>query len=201
MKPRYFCVMTSFVLFSIPATTFADNFVGIGLGGNFSSFSTENPGANNSTEFTANIFADWALGGIWYLQTGLRYTSYGISGSDYGFSVSETAHYLEIPVLIKPTFDAGGWFPYLLAGPSLGLKLGEGVSGSEEGQAVNVGPDFFNTINFMADFGAGAEIPVASGFRAYVQFDYALGFVFNAEDLGGSHTRGANVTAGAMMAF
>jgi hypothetical protein len=138
-----------------------------------------------------------------YLETGLRYTSYGFSGSVSGISVSEDAHYLEIPILAKPTLDLGTIRPYLLAGPEVGFKIGESASVSIPGQSVNVSTSFFKTVNFSADLGAGAEIPVAANVRAFVQFDYELGFlnVFQDSVGGSAHTRGAVISGGAAVAF
>jgi hypothetical protein len=203
MRFKSFYVLAMLSVLVSPALARANNLVGLGLGANFSNYTNQGSGPSSNTEFAVTVFADWGLGNIWYLETALRYNSYGLSGPIDGFSVSEDANYLEIPILIKPTFDAGGWFPYVLAGPVVGFKVGEGYNFNDNGVSVNGSTDLFNTMNFSADFGAGAEVPIIPNLRAFAQFDYELGFinVMQSDSGTSAHTRGAVVSAGAAWVF
>lgn len=203
MRLNSFCAVALIAVFASPLLARADNLIGLGLGANFSGFTNEDSSTSNNSEFAATLFADWGLADTFYLETALRYTSYGLSESAGNINISEDAHYLEIPILAKPTFDLGTVRPYLLAGPVVGFKVGEGASANVNGQSVSVSTSIFKTVNFSGDFGAGVEVPVAANIRGFVQFDYELGFVnvVNDTTAGSAHTRGAVISAGAAMVF
>lgn len=183
------------------------NYFGLAGGANFSGLTNQNPATGN-TEIVGGIFADWAMSQVWYLETGLRYQSYGISASAVSggstLTVSSDAHYLEIPILLKPIFDAGGWYPYLMVGPDVGFKISETGTVTINGTSLSASTSIYNTVNFSANAGAGAMFPFSEIVRGLLQFDYSLGVInviSPSANAGRAFTRGATVTAGVVLAF
>ena len=77
------------IAFSLPSSAFADNLFGGGLGVNFSNLTNES-GFSGNGEFQIGAFADWGLQNIWYVETGFRYNSYGVSQSTTSGSTTRT---------------------------------------------------------------------------------------------------------------
>jgi hypothetical protein len=197
------------MILALPSLAQADNLIGLGLGANMSSL-TNQPSASTNVEFVAGAFFDYGLGDIWYVETGLRYNSYGITGPGFvnltAGTVSSDVHYLEIPILIKPTFNLGGWYPYLLAGPQIGFKVSETASANNVSSSSSTSTNIYNSVNVMIVLGAGAEVPIGN-VRLFGQFDYDLGLVnivnsstiVTSPIVGSAQTRGALFTAGVVI--
>jgi hypothetical protein len=199
-----------------PTLCKADNSLGVELGANFSSISF-NPGlVNNSTpsgttQFLIGALADWGLQDIWYLETELRYNSYGTSiATTTGGStttLTETASYLEVPILIKAKFNMGQFFPYVMAGPNFALKISENLASNGTSFTPLFG-SAFRSPNLSLDLGAGAEVPFAPGFSGFAQIRYSFGITNidtnnNPTEVSGTtyRTGGFQIALGAMMPF
>jgi hypothetical protein len=89
--------------------------------------------------------------------------------------------YLEVPLFIKYSFGSRGARPYLLAGPTLGIKMnakatlslsGAGLSGSA---SEDISDDVKST-DLGLGLGGGIALPVGGGgTQAFVEAQYVLG--------------------------
>ena len=122
-----------------------------------------------------------------YVQKG---ATVDISTTEMGMNIkveqSLTANYLDIPVLLKASFGEGPVKPYLLAGATLALSLGDATF--EIDKATIDGEDVTSQIpsneleekvkvkstDFILNFGAGVIIP-AGQVNIFIQGQYNLG--------------------------
>jgi opacity protein-like surface antigen len=98
-------------------------------------------------------------------------------GSDIsvtGATASITANYIEIPAMLTYTFETGqGQIePYVMAGPSLGIRLSATQTVNNVDTDVK---DQTSSTDFGATFGAGARYPLGMS-RLFLEARYAFGF-------------------------
>ena len=108
-----------------------------------------------------------------YLQTGAKQD---MSDEIDNAEAEYKSTYLEIPLLLKYTFNAGDAQPYLLAGPSIGLELDTKVEIKMGSQGVEL-QGFENMIkstNLSLMFGAGLNVPMES-MNFFIEGRYSLG--------------------------
>lgn len=80
--------------------------------------------------------------------------------------------YLSVPVTLKLAINAGGFSPYIFAGPSVSFTTKSDVKLSESGEVSKL--DVTDT-DFSFDFGAGAGIPLTGFVSAIVELRYVAG--------------------------
>lgn len=164
-----------------------------GLTGTLSSSST--------TGFLLGGTAEYHLSGIWYLESGLRYDQRSASGtltptSGTAVSFQSKASWIEIPLLVKVKFDAGGWWPYLFTGLEPGFKLSESDSNSAATSTTTTSSSL-NSVNISWDIGAGAEFRLSDSIRLFGAFGYSLG-LSNLASSGGA-LNGSSVKLNALL--
>ena len=168
--------------------------VGIKGGLNFSKFSYANfavkPDFSTHTNLIFGGFLNLKIAGPLSLQAEIFYSSTGSSYDgpvsdlvDYlGFSVGNLSNifieykitYLEIPVLLKLSFNMVALKPYVFAGPFYRSKLSESVKVEYLGFSFDVDPELFEKTDYGLSLGAGINFNV--GVTAFlVEARYSLG--------------------------
>ncbi len=92
----------------------------------------------------------------------------------HGATASITANYIEVPAMLTYTFETGKGEiePYVMAGPSLGIRL------SAKQTVNNVDTDVkdqTSSTDFGAVLGAGARYPLGMN-RLFLEARYGFGF-------------------------
>jgi len=91
-------------------------------------------------------------------------------------TTTQKANFLEIPALAKVKFPLTEIKPYVIAGPTLGLKLSAttrtdvGTTGGQDVDNTNV-----ETIDFGLFFGAGLDFNIVPTTDLFFQAGYSLG--------------------------
>lgn len=109
---------------------------------------------------------EWQLMDWLYLQPELAYASKGAKTQTVVTTLK--LDYLDIPILLKGKFDAGGWWPYILMGPHIGFALSRKVDSTDVSAS-------YKSMDFGLHFGAGAAVPVASSTSVFLEGRYVLG--------------------------
>lgn len=110
------------------------------------------------------------------LVSGLRYIMKGTEVTSTNSTTVSKANYLEIPALLKVKFPMTEVKPYLIAGPTLGLKLSAstrtdfGTTGGNDVDNPNV-----ESTDFGLFFGAGIDFGLNPNVDLYFQPGYSLG--------------------------
>jgi opacity protein-like surface antigen len=104
-----------------------------------------------------------------YLQKGSD-----ISVTGQTTSATIKANYIEIPVMLTYTFEtgAGQIEPYVMAGPSLGIRLSATLTVNNQDTDIK---DQTSSTDFGATLGAGARYPMGKN-RIFLEARYAFGF-------------------------
>ena len=114
------------------------------------------------------VFAVINLSPYLAIQPEVNYLTTGEWWSDF-IKVVETFNYIHIPVLVKARLiKEGKIVPVVFAGPAVSFLL----SAKEAGDDVKA---FFRSVDFGADFGAGAEL-AAGNMKVIFDVRYFLGF-------------------------
>ena len=167
---------------------------GIKGGLNFSKFSYANftikPDFSTRTNLILGGFLNLKIAGPLSLQAEIYYSS---TGSSYdgpvsdlvdflGFSVGNLSNifieykitYLEIPVLLKLSFDMVAMKPYVFAGPFYRTKLSESIKVEYLSVSFDVDPELFEKTDYGFSLGAGINFNL--GVTALlVEARYSLG--------------------------
>ena len=162
--------------------------VGLGIGPNFSTFTSKpSDSLSGNTNFHIGAYGDYQIRDMWWVESGLRYNSYGFGTGSFSYN----AHYLEIPALIKPTFDMGGWSVYAVTGPMFGFNVGESSG------------DAAKTFDLSWDIGGGAQYPVMPNLKVFAQLEFDLGITDAIKYGDGSSgaSQGVLMTFGALASF
>lgn len=100
-----------------------------------------------------------------YVQKGTK-----IKVDALNFEDTVTISYLEVPAMVKLMLGASETRPYVMAGPTLGLKLGA----SSDENKLNAKSDDFNSVDFGLAFGGGVSFPAGNN-SFFVEVRYGLG--------------------------
>ena len=110
------------------------------------------------------------------ITSGLRYNMKGWSSTANGVTYTDKLGYLEFPALLKVKFPLTEVKPYLIGGPTLGIKLSAEEEQSNGTQTATV--DISNSVestDFGLFFGAGLDFKVGVKTDLFVQGGYQLG--------------------------
>jgi len=121
--------------------------------------------------FVGGIFIAFNLSNSLSIQTEVLYT---MKGATYEYTdVEETVEeklygdYLEIPLLLKLKFLSGGIQPFIFAGPYVGFKLSEKITGGE----IPPTDEILKNNDYGAIFGGGLQL----GSKFHVDVRYSMG--------------------------
>jgi len=128
-----------------------------------------------------------------YVQKGTKVTINALNVED-----KVTISYLEVPAMVKMMFGASETRPYVMAGPTLGLKL----SASSDEDKLNAKSDDFNSIDFGLAFGGGVSFPAGNN-SFFVEARYGLGLsnALNKDTFGNLEAKNKMILINAGMTF
>lgn len=133
------------------------------------------------------------------IVSGLRYIMKGFEVSSQFSTTVGKANFLEIPALAKIKFPLTEIKPYVIAGPTLGLKLSAttrtdfGTQGGQDQDDQNA-----ESIDFGLFFGAGLDFNIAPTTDLFFQTGYSLGLSNMTKQPGATvKTYGIQLVAGA----
>lgn len=115
------------------------------------------------------------------LETGLRYVMKGFTQNGVTTNLGVTnltfkTNYLEFPVLLKVKFPLTEVKPYLIGGPTLGLKLTADLDyTSQAGSGTQDNSTNVESIDFGLLFGGGLDFNIAPKVDLFIQGAYSLG--------------------------
>lgn len=198
-SPAIVSVVLAFVLLSAAIPGAAAEFTSVGFKGGLCAATLHgdlptDPFVSNATRygFGGGVSLTFAMGGAFSIQPEILYVMKGTSlGSvditDPGGNVlgtadlTEAVDYIEIPILARfgPT-ASGSLSPYLLVGPSIGVRLSQQLelSGSTN---VSGDIDLFRSADLGITLGPGVELG-RGGARALLEARYTLGLTDAGED-------------------
>ncbi|MDZ4711140.1 MAG: porin family protein [bacterium] len=186
--------------------------LGLGIEAGINIANTNNtPSINSSTRtgFLVGGVVDIGFTPTIGITTGMRYimkgnkfpatTNTGVTGEATG-----KLSYLEFPVLLKVRFPLTEVKPYLIGGPTLGLKLASEIEfvggGTTFTQDVSASTE---SIDFGLFFGGGIDFKIAPKVDLFIQAGYGLGLsniektVNQATTPSTTKTTGIQITGGA----
>jgi len=117
-----------------------------------------------------------------YTQKGFKTASsdYYLDGVHYNGNINAKLNYIDISVSAKIKITTGKFIPYLLVGPSFGIKVSDGTSATGNANEYSRGDvqsllDNVNSNSLGIKLGAGAEISIMKNssiiFEARYNFD------------------------------
>ena len=130
----------------------------------------------------------------------------GVIGSLLSVDARIILRYIDVPLLLKYKFattsNSGG---YIVAGPSLGFKVGDDLklnflSSIPANIPLNLN---YNKVEFSGNIGAGYEFPLSGKVKGFVEGRYQHGFTNILQDVGiidlKTRNRGFGISAGVSM--
>ena len=165
-------VLLLVLLFSAGSSAQSTISIGPQLGLNLASISVdpepEGLEIDRTTFFMIGGFAEFRLGGGFALQPELWYLGKGAEGTSGGEASDVSLSYLEVPVLAKYTFESGGFKPFLIAGPYIGLNMSAELNNEDI-------DEFIEAMDFGLVLGAGGEFALQPKTALFFTLRYSLG--------------------------
>jgi hypothetical protein len=134
----------------------------------------------------AGVGTDWALGSTLHFAPEFLFVQKGFELSEDGVDFGVKIGYIEVPLLVRADLGSPGSSirPFLLAGPSIGIKLSCKVTGTAEGISVStdcVSPEEdvelpITSTDFGAMFGGGLQF---GRYGLTVRYDLGLADVLD----------------------
>jgi hypothetical protein len=110
------------------------------------------------------------------ITSGLRYIMKGWSNTGEGVTYTDKLGYIEFPALLKVKFPLTEVKPYLIAGPTLGIKVSANESATNGTQTQdNDISSLVESTDFGLLFGAGIDFSVGNKTSLFIQPAYSLG--------------------------
>jgi hypothetical protein len=125
---------------------------GVKAGANFSTF-TSADGAKTRVGFNAGALVKIPLVEALSLQPEVVYSQQGAKGTESGTDFTQTADYINIPVLAKYSLPVGVFFE---TGPQIGFLMSAKVKAGGQSESDK---DSFKSTDFSWAIGAGYVIP------------------------------------------
>lgn len=140
--------------------------------------------ANTTPSVTTNTRTGFIIGGVvdysftqqMGIVSGLRFIMKGAESVSGNQTFTTKLNFIEIPALFKVKFPLTEIKPYLIAGPTLGLRVSASVESSTgTGGGTNDVSSFYETIDFGLFFGGGLDFTIAPTTDLFFQTGYSLG--------------------------
>lgn len=110
------------------------------------------------------------------ITSGARFIQKGWSNTSNGITYNVKMGYLEFPALLKVKFPLTEVKPYLIAGPTLGIKLSANEEATDGTQTQDTDiSSLVESTDFGLLFGAGIDFKVGNKTSLFFQPAYALG--------------------------
>lgn len=178
-KVTFYSAVLALVIIFAAGSSMAQSKIKLGFEGGLNLASVSfTPSVTTGTR-TGLIFGGVIEAGInpqFAVVSGLRYIMKGTEVTSANSTTVNKANFLEIPALLKVKFPMTEVKPYLIAGPTLGLKLSAstrtdfGTTGGNDVDNPNV-----ESIDFGLFFGAGLDFSLNPNVDLYFQPGYSLG--------------------------
>jgi len=128
-----------------------------------------------------------------YVQKGTKVTIDAINFED-----KVTISYLDVPVMAKFMLGSSQTRPYVMAGPTVGLKLGA----SSDEDKLNAESGDFKSIDFGVAFGGGVSFPAGNN-TFFVEGRFALGLtnILDKDAFGDLSAKNKSILINAGMTF
>jgi hypothetical protein len=172
--------------------------LGLHLGLNFASVSTDSPAETDST-------LGFVLGGTYddefapdlYFVPGAQLIQRGFGFGGTGSMIDLKITYLEFPLLFQARFHGAGagLTPFFTAGPVVGLKLGTSCS-VDDGDCTVRDDRGVKSTEMGIEFGGGALFALENGGSVIAQVRYHLGLTRVADGVSDATHRGLLLQAG-----
>ncbi|WP_440998822.1 porin family protein [Fodinibius sp. SL11] len=173
--------------------------IGVKGGLDFAKLSYSSSGASisssSTTGFVAGVYTNFEMSSGFMLQPELLYVQKGAESTFSNTTTTTTLDYIEIPVLAKYGFSAGGssFKPYAAAGPYLGFNVN--AESESSGQTTDISDNVKGT-----DFGVAGEVGAnISGFNIGVRYDLGITNIDDSASgsgMGDTTNRALFITAG-----
>lgn len=173
-------------LFLLATQAHAENragvLAGINIGKLANKTNTTSTTSDSRVGILGGVFYQLGLADGFYFEPQLRYASRGGKGAATSSGVagiSNTAiNYLEIPLYAKYKYNAGGFMPFVFAGPNVAFKIGSNVDFTSNNGAISLtGGKVTNVkaVDLAVDAGLGAEFALTDAMNLSVAGSYSLG--------------------------
>jgi hypothetical protein len=175
---------------------------GVLVGVNIANFhGSDVSGTDSRTGFIGGVTGTFRLSHVFGIQPELLFEQKGAAADFVG--VDETGNlvgvdgtfklnYLEIPVLARVEFtpESGAVRPFLLAGPSVAVRIGCSLAGSAQGVSASVGcndvlgDEAVSSVDFGAAVGGGLDILMGTwDLSLGVRYDHGLESVLDGSNM------------------
>ena len=173
---RPFFVALALIASAVVVTPAAQAQVNFGLraGLNVSTFAGDDAdGSEAKLGFVGGGYMNYAFSPTLSIQPEVLYSQKGAEATEEGTTISFRVGYIDVPLLLKYTIPTGtNLMPSLFAGPQVGFKLSESVSGG----GISVDTDFFKSTDFGVTFGGDIGARLAGRTQQFgVGLRYTLG--------------------------
>jgi hypothetical protein len=124
---------TATLLAAATSVTATAQTIGLTAGATFNSINGDDAEDffDSRTGFVGGAYVNFPLGGSLSVEPALLYTMKGADIPD--FDTELNADYIQIPILLRYSFGAGGVKPAIFAGPAASFQVGCDFSGDVEG--------------------------------------------------------------------
>lgn len=160
---------------------------GVLVGVNIANFhGSDASGTDSRTGFIGGVTGTFRLSHVFGIQPELLFAQKGAKISTDGGEGTIKVNYLEVPVLARVEFtpESGSVRPFLMAGPSLALKVGCSIAASSQGVSASIGCDdaldaggigSIKSVDVGAAVGGGLDILMGTwDLSLGVQYDHGL---------------------------
>lgn len=207
-------LFTVFFVLIIGSVSFGQFSFGPRFGINLGSISDDPdaPSAYKQSNIVGLIFgasAEIGIFGPMYIDVQPTYIKKGeeiegpfiVNGQQVNGTLTQTANYLQFPILIKAKFPAGPVKPYGFLGPNIGINLSATTEFEGGGQNIDQDNENASSIDFAVDFGAGIGFGIMPLMDLVFDVRYSLGLsnvIKNPQQNESAKTRGIQIMIGAM---
>jgi hypothetical protein len=171
------------------------------------------PTYSSRTGFLGGGQVDFWFNNFFAISAQVLYDQKGTQQSSALNTDDVILNYFEIPILLKASMGIGNFYPYVCAGPSVGLFLSgsekfSGTYTTENSPSPQTGDTTFaidrstmNTLDVSADIGAGVSFKMPSGVMLFLEATDAIGLVNIANSYGESVVKSQDIRLAAGILF
>lgn len=176
---KFKTIFTALILFIMAGLTYSQPNISLGLEGglNLANVSISPSQTSNSrTGLIVGGILDIGISSNIGVTGGLRYVMKGFQVTNQGVTYTDKLNYIEVPVLLKVKFPLTEVKPYLVGGPTLGIRVSATEEQSNGQQTADVdASSAYESIDFGLFFGGGLDFRVAVKTDLFIQAGYGFG--------------------------
>jgi hypothetical protein len=172
-------LLTALILTLISSAAYSQPNIALGLEGGLNLANVSiNPSqtSNSRTGLIIGGVMDIGISPTIAVTGGLRYVMKGFQVTNQGVTFTDKLNYLEVPVLLKVKFPLTEVKPYLIGGPTLGIRVSASEEQSNGQQTADVdASSAYESIDFGLLFGGGLDFAIAAKTGLFIQAGYGFG--------------------------